>query len=285
MEPDAANVMPQNLKLEGILHNDADGRVACALCSTRAEASAPSKAIVVLSKKPWSDADVRAIVEGSKTELSEYHRNDKFSKYDGWPPATMNEVRSAHHIDRNPNTTQPPPRSQPQRPSTEPPTPPRTTSNPNSNPSIQPRPQIHPTATPNPASRPTPIPTPTLPTPRSSTATQLTPTPQPTLHLPTQAGSPHPPHPFPPFPHQISITLICPANDTDIAKYSEQRRHLVRETPELHQTVTCPYIEQIPPAQLGWVQAIIERRKEMDRLLYEVRRAWSLCFFFSFMIP
>jgi len=160
MEPDAANPVPRRLKLESVLHNNPDGRVASALCSTRSEASAPSRAIVVLSKKPWSDADIRAIVEGSETELNEYHRNDKFSKYDARPPAPINEV---------------------------------------------------------------------------------------------------------------SITFICPANDIDIAKYSEQKRHLVRETADVYQTATRPYVKQIPVEQLGWVQAIIDRRKEMDRLMYEVR--------------
>lgn len=79
-------------------------------------------------------------------------------------------------------------------------------------------------------------------------------------------------NPLPPPPAQVSITLICPANEWDISKYSQQQRYLVRETPAIHQAVTRPYVEQIPPTQLGWVQAIIDRRKEMDRLLYEVRR-------------
>lgn len=107
MEPDAANPVPRRLKLESVLHNDPDGRVASALCSTRPEASAPSRAIVILSKKPWSDADIRAIVEGSETELNEYHRNDKFSKYDGRPPAPINEVQPRPRPGaRNPDPSQ-----------------------------------------------------------------------------------------------------------------------------------------------------------------------------------
>ncbi len=38
----------------------------------------------------------------------------------------------------------------------------------------------------------------------------------------------------------------------DIAKYSEQKYKLVRETPELYQAVVEPYIDSVPPAKLQW---------------------------------
>lgn len=73
----------------------------------------------------------------------------------------------------------------------------------------------------------------------------------------------------PPAANQCSITLICPANEHDIAKYSDQRRVLVRETKEIYQATTLPFVESIPAKQTAWVQAIMDRKSEMDKLIWE----------------
>ena len=85
-----SNRLPRSLKLESVLMNNPDDKTAKVLCS-----SGESKSIVILTKKPWSDADIKAIVEGADTELEQVHRNDKFSKYDGQPPPEMNKVTMA----------------------------------------------------------------------------------------------------------------------------------------------------------------------------------------------
>lgn len=72
---DVANPMPRSLKLESVLVNDPDGKAVFALCS-----KGESKSIVIFTKKPWSDADIKAIVEGADTELIEFHRNEASSR-------------------------------------------------------------------------------------------------------------------------------------------------------------------------------------------------------------
>ena len=69
--------------------------------------------------------------------------------------------------------------------------------------------------------------------------------------------------------NEVDITLICPANEIDIAKYSQQERHLVRETPEIYAQATLPFVAALPPKQTAWVRAILAREKEMEVLLYE----------------
>ena len=69
--------------------------------------------------------------------------------------------------------------------------------------------------------------------------------------------------------NEVDITLICPANEIDIAKYSQQERHLVRETPEIYAQATLPFVAALPPKQTAWVRAILDREKEMEVLLYE----------------
>eukprot|EP00967_Tisochrysis_lutea_P133101 scaffold233065_cov36-Tisochrysis_lutea.AAC.3 len=158
MAEEASPPVPQGLELVRILSNDPEGKAAVVLCTAPRPGEPAADAIVMLAKKPWSDADVQSIVEGKGTQLSEFHRNDKFSKYHAQPPAPMNEV---------------------------------------------------------------------------------------------------------------AITFICPANEIDITKYTRQRRHVVRETPEIYATATAPFVSELPASQLAWVQAIMDRQAEMDRLLYE----------------
>jgi hypothetical protein len=69
--------------------------------------------------------------------------------------------------------------------------------------------------------------------------------------------------------NEVDVTLICPANEIDIAKYSMQRMRLVRETPDIYSRGTRPFVEALPPKQTAWVHAILAREKEMEVLLYE----------------
>ena len=67
----------------------------------------------------------------------------------------------------------------------------------------------------------------------------------------------------------VEMTVICPANDVDVAKYSEQRRSLVRETPAVYASVTLPFVQALPDAQTAWVRAILSKEQEADKILYE----------------
>lgn len=67
----------------------------------------------------------------------------------------------------------------------------------------------------------------------------------------------------------ISLTLISPANEVDIGKYVSQRACVVRETAALYDGVTRKFVDSLPPKQIAWVLAILNREAEMERLLYE----------------
>mmetsp|Transcript_19937 Transcript_19937/g.45989 ORF Transcript_19937/g.45989 Transcript_19937/m.45989 type:complete len:309 (-) Transcript_19937:737-1663(-) len=146
---------PQRLKVDEVLMLDPDAKNAFVLCTHPATSD---KAIVCVNKQPWSEADLHVLLEEGDTELEEFHRNDKFSKYRARPPPRANEAL---------------------------------------------------------------------------------------------------------------VTLICPANEIDVAKYSQQERFVVRESAATYATVTKPHIESVPAKQTAWVRAILKREAEMDVLLYE----------------
>ena len=56
-------VEPRGLKLESVLMTDPDSKSVFALCT---EPDSSSKAVVVLNKKPWTEAEVRGIVEANE---------------------------------------------------------------------------------------------------------------------------------------------------------------------------------------------------------------------------
>jgi len=73
----------------------------------------------------------------------------------------------------------------------------------------------------------------------------------------------------PPSLNEINVDIICPCTDKHIAKYSKQETFIVRETPELYALVTLPYILSLPATTIQWVYNILEKKKEVERLLYE----------------
>ncbi|GAA5833787.1 hypothetical protein JCM5353_003316 [Sporobolomyces roseus] len=66
----------------------------------------------------------------------------------------------------------------------------------------------------------------------------------------------------------VQLTAICPATEKHILKYSVQESRLLRETPELYESVVKPYIDSIPPATIKWVYQIIEGTAEAENVLY-----------------
>ncbi|WVW85000.1 hypothetical protein I302_107036 [Kwoniella bestiolae CBS 10118] len=66
----------------------------------------------------------------------------------------------------------------------------------------------------------------------------------------------------------LQIKIICPASETHIKKYSQQERWMVVETPEVYERVVLGYIDGFDESRLGWVYAILDGKKEADRILY-----------------
>lgn len=64
-------------------------------------------------------------------------------------------------------------------------------------------------------------------------------------------------------------SIIYPATDTHISKYTQQKRRMIAETPELYNTVVLPYINEMVGDRLTWVYNILDHKAETDRILYE----------------
>lgn len=75
-------------------------------------------------------------------------------------------------------------------------------------------------------------------------------------------------HP-PPEHSAITVDLIYPATDKHVAKHRAQKRIMITETPEMYERTVLPYIRAIPPARLQWVYNVLERKKEVERLIFE----------------
>lgn len=67
----------------------------------------------------------------------------------------------------------------------------------------------------------------------------------------------------------VKMTLIRPATQTHIDKYSAQRRVMVYETPEMYARKVQPWIASFPPSRIQWVYNILEHKKEADSILFE----------------
>ncbi|KAK9471738.1 HIT-like domain-containing protein [Dipodascopsis tothii] len=67
----------------------------------------------------------------------------------------------------------------------------------------------------------------------------------------------------------VKLSLICPASDTHVRKYSRQRRRMIVETPELYRTVVAPYVERMRGDRITWVYNILSHKVEVDRIVHE----------------
>ncbi|PZC72801.1 hypothetical protein B5X24_HaOG210564 [Helicoverpa armigera] len=65
----------------------------------------------------------------------------------------------------------------------------------------------------------------------------------------------------------IKTSIIYPATEKHIAKFSQQETHIVLETPELYNKLTLPHIEK-EQFNLQWVYNILEGKSEQDRVVY-----------------
>ncbi|XP_015929007.1 m7GpppX diphosphatase [Parasteatoda tepidariorum] len=66
----------------------------------------------------------------------------------------------------------------------------------------------------------------------------------------------------------IIATVICPATNKHIEKYTEQHMFVVHETPDAYKTVVLPYIES-QKFSIQWVYNILEHKSESERITFE----------------
>ena len=79
-------------------------------------------------------------------------------------------------------------------------------------------------------------------------------------------------HPNPDIAHRpdIKFTLIYPATEAHIQKYSQQNLRMVTETPQIYQEFVKPYVEsKRSKGQLNWVYNILSHDSEADITLFE----------------
>ena len=64
------------------------------------------------------------------------------------------------------------------------------------------------------------------------------------------------------------ITIICPATETHIAKYSAKKYRTINETPAMYKDVVQPWINSIPADRINWVYNILDGVAEQDSLIF-----------------
>ncbi|KAH8295354.1 hypothetical protein KR018_010401 [Drosophila ironensis] len=66
----------------------------------------------------------------------------------------------------------------------------------------------------------------------------------------------------------VKSTVIYPATEKHIEKYSICQKYLIRETPELYKQITLPYLNK-SQFSLEWVYNILEHKQEKERIVFE----------------
>lgn len=67
----------------------------------------------------------------------------------------------------------------------------------------------------------------------------------------------------------IKATVIYPATDVHIRKYEKQRRHMVKETPEIYKKHIINYIQTMKGSRLQWLYNILDHKAETEKIIYE----------------
>ncbi|KAG4302603.1 hypothetical protein PCK1_001187 [Pneumocystis canis] len=73
---------------------------------------------------------------------------------------------------------------------------------------------------------------------------------------------------------QLKLTLIYPASETHINKYSKQSKFRVEETPEIYELYVKPYIQTMKGSRIQWVYNILDHKTEQEHILFEDNK-WS----------
>lgn len=68
----------------------------------------------------------------------------------------------------------------------------------------------------------------------------------------------------------IKTTIIYPATDKHIQKFSVQDTHIIQETPSIYENITLPHLShEQSQFSLDWVYNILDHKKEVDRIVFE----------------
>lgn len=67
----------------------------------------------------------------------------------------------------------------------------------------------------------------------------------------------------------INVDIIFPCTAKHISKYSQQKKFVVQETPTMFMEVTKPHVDALTQEAIAWVYNILEKKKEVDRLVFE----------------
>ncbi|KAG8217963.1 HIT-like domain-containing protein [Butyriboletus roseoflavus] len=70
----------------------------------------------------------------------------------------------------------------------------------------------------------------------------------------------------------VKITVIFPATEVHIRKYTKQERIMVTETPDLYHEVVEPYIDAFPASRTQWVRDVLEGKSETGSVLCRTSR-------------
>jgi len=69
---------------------------------------------------------------------------------------------------------------------------------------------------------------------------------------------------------EIKFTLIYPATEMHIKKYSRQSLRMVTETPQVYRELVKPYVERKRSnGSLNWVYNILTHQSEVERIVFE----------------
>jgi m7GpppX diphosphatase len=61
----------------------------------------------------------------------------------------------------------------------------------------------------------------------------------------------------------VKATLIYPATDKHIRKYEKQRKHMVKETPEIYNKLVEPYIQTVKGSRIQWYVLILPNLRKV----------------------
>lgn len=69
---------------------------------------------------------------------------------------------------------------------------------------------------------------------------------------------------------EAKLTLIFPATETHIRKYSVQSLRMVTETPEIYREHVLPYVSsKRGGGRLNWVYNVLEKKRESESIIIE----------------
>ncbi|XP_055353476.1 m7GpppX diphosphatase-like [Paramacrobiotus metropolitanus] len=69
--------------------------------------------------------------------------------------------------------------------------------------------------------------------------------------------------------NSVKTTLIYPATEEHLEKYSRHDMHIIEETAEDYRNITLPLLVQEKRFSLKWVDNILDHKKESERIVFE----------------